>query len=1153
MSNNPSGFMPKLSVCYPTPVMFLLFLTKDFIFPSSWLPFTDPESGISQYQVCVSTIPENCTITSFSSVGLSTNITVHGLHLVHGESYYALVKGINHIGLSSEATSNQVFIDSTSPNLKDSEFVSSNTSQALPITDENVNISVPLRGEMVASNEIRASGHIRFSCSEELLSSSWDEFVDLESKLERYEWCVGTAKMKCDVLALRSVGEKRKGAAIVGRLASGTVLYAIVYAVNGAGLKTRLVSDKCKVISIAPKLVEVIDIPTLNAGNLTDIDWKSLMQSLSLQWEVIGKFMSDISRLRFQVAVTHSSSNLSVPQLVTEKSWNSEPLVHDFIDVLSWQRNVTIRSVPMEPWERYRGVVRAWNEGGVYTEAASDGLRIEPSAPPKRGLDIRDMATEQEHLRWLPNLTLPELNRSALDEDVKYISSPKDLKLIIRGGANDTSNRTAFLLDHNLFSPTKELKIIVQKVTSDKNESNTTEDASIMKVIPGFSNPEGPCCVKCPVDPQTTFTDTHFKSTLSSQQFGASLAKLPNGYFAVGSAGKAFALPVTNRSANHITISPDNSGSFSGLVKVVSHKNRSLFLWNDQAYLFENSVDNLANLQLTKNVVFTTCKTVSAAACSADNRWADDIGQAIAISENVIAITGTNSTMNISVVAIFQENGGVWSFLKALGSQKSDRNFGHSVSLNERFVAVAEGERKNSCVSVYFIETAVLLKTICFGDHQNFTGHLSIRLIRNDTLVVVSKESRSAKILQLNTTTKSYYEVCHFVAVAPDEYLSGNLDVNARDGGFIAALGMQTLEGKDGVQLFGFQGIYSKYRAGQCVNLGRVISRESGLRVDDGIPKASVSFFDNTILIGTPGVLTWPGQAEALGTGRVYMATYCPLDHYRVRVSQINGLGSVKCVRCEEGRKSFGGFVEMCSPCEGMTCSLSQSDDPFSLTSSICDSFSCPSTTVVHNKTNGLDIHLVDGLFFVPGSENLYTVELRETTRAEQSTSSFSESFVIDPTAPEVGVVYDGIGSDPNTNCSDNSTFGEDSQCSTRSFEDTDIDFTNNTREVHARWIDFLDSESDIVEYFWCLGTQPMKDDIRACESTGMRPNGSHYGLSFQHGDSYYVTVVACNGAGRCSAAHSDGVYIDTTPPVMEYVRDGIMGPDMDFQVMKKS
>ena len=68
---------------------------------------------------------------------------------------------------------------------------------------------------------------------------------------------------------------------------------------------------------------------------------------------------------------------------------------------------------------------------------------------------------------------------------------------------------------------------------------------------------------------------------------------------------------------------------------------------------------------------------------------------------------------------------------------------------------------------------------------------------------------------------------------------------------------------------------------------------------------------DKTVLFGTPDVVTRPGQGEDLGTGRVHMATYCPIDHVRVRLSQINEIGSVSCVPCEVERKSFGGFVEM--------------------------------------------------------------------------------------------------------------------------------------------------------------------------------------------------------------------------------------------------
>ena len=1078
---------------------------------------------------------------------------MHGLSLVHGESYYAIVKGINGIGMSSETTTNPVLIDLTAPALKDVANVAINTTQAPPVSPTigvSSNNSVPREIKPPPDSVIQGSDHIRFRCTEELLSVSWDEFEDPESQLEKYEWCVGTSKAECDVLSLRSVGVRLKGAAIVKRLPSGTLLFASVYAVNGVELKTRLVSEQCKVISIAPKLVEVIDVLNLNGSNLTDIDWKAMAQTLSLRWEVIGRYISDISRLRIQVAVTHPSSNLSLPRLGSEKSWNSEPLVHDFMDVLSWQRNVTIRSVALQPWERYRGVVRVWNEGDIYTDASSDGLRIEPGAPPLRGLSIRDKAAEREPSRWLPKLRLPPVNLTALDSDVRYISSPGELDLIVRSDLNDSSNRTAFILDHNLFSPTKEFKIIVQRVTSDANETNTTEDSSIMKVIPGFANPEGPCCAKNPTDPQIAFSDTHFKAALPSQHFGASLARLPNDHFAVGSSKKAFVLPLRNRAANHITLSDDTAGSTTKPVQVVSHQNRSALLMNGRAYLYESEIDDFGNLELSKTSVIGNCKTVSTPVCLPNNVWADSVNQVISIGKNTIAMTGTNATTNSSVVAIFQERGGVWTFAKVLGEENNDPNFGHSLSLNERILVVATGEGKNSCISVYSVESLNLLTTVCVSGHKNITGPLSVRLTETDALVVVSKDSGSSKVLQLNVTSKSYNEVCHF-DIGPDEFLSGDLDVNARDEGFIIALGMQTLAARDGVQLFGFQGMYSVKEDGNCVNLGRVVARESGLRVDDGIPRTSVLFAENTVLFGTPNVVTWPGQSEDLGTGRVYMATYCPTDHVRVRVSQLNGIGSVSCVPCEDGRKSFGGFLEMCSVCEGLTCSPPQSDDPFSFTSSVCDSVTCPTTSLIDNSTNGLNISFMNGSFLVPGPENLYTIELLETTRADVSTSSLSESFVIDPTAPEPGIVYDGLGSDPNTNCSDNSTFGEDNQCSTRSFEETDIDFTNNTREIHARWIDFLDDESDIVEYFWCVGSQPMRDNIRECESTGMRPNGSHYELNLQQGDTYYVTVVACNGARRCSAAYSDGVTIDTTPPVMEYVRDGIMGPDMDFQVTK--
>ena len=429
---------------------------------------------------------------------------------------------------------------------------------------------------------------------------------------------------------------------------------------------------------------------------------------------------------------------------------------------------------------------------------------------------------------------------------------------------------------------------------------------------------------------------------------------------------------------------------------------------------------------------------------------------------------------------------------------------------------------------------------------------LSIHLTDTDALVVLSKTSRLLKVFQFNVTSNSYQGVCEYRTWTNVDQLSGNFDVNAREEGFIVALGIEPLTGSEGVQLLGFQGIYAndlKKGTSECVDLGTVQARESGLRVDSMGTRTSVSFKENAILFGIPGVRTWPNSDQWSSTGRVFMATYCPLNHYRARVSGLQSLRPAYCVPCEQGRRSFGGFSETCPVCEGRTCFSPQINESSGFSSAICDDASCVSILHLNNKTNGINVELYNGSLFVAGSEHVYNVELLESTQAGESTSSLSESFMIDSTAPVPGVVYDGLGSDQNTNCSVNSTSKENHRCSTRDFQDTDVNFTNNTQEIHARWIDFLDNESDIVEYFWCVGWQPMTDDIRACESTGIRQNGSHYGFNLTHGDNYFVTVIACNGARMCSAAHSDGVTIDTTPPVMTYVRDGVMGPDIDYQV----
>lgn len=1108
----------------------------------------DFESGIVKYEICLTSALQNCTVTTFVDVQLNRSYTIDGLNLTHDKTYYAIVRGTNRIGQSTEMTSDGVLIDLTLPTPKNDDYLSSLTRSNSTLTNVNVSIS-----NLKSLKENQTSSPITFICSEEYLTSRWEEYEDQESGMVKYDWCVGTAKASCDVVSVRSVGMRTRGAAIVNRLRLGTKLFSTVYAENGAKLRRRIVSDPCTIITIAPKLAEVIDISSFNTSNFTDIDWKANLQSLTLRWNVIGSYLDEISRLRVQVAVTKLSSNLSVPRILQDTSWNGESLEQPFMDVLPWQRNVTIRRT-FHPWERYRGIVRVWNKGGIYSEACSDGLKMEPSPPPTRGLAIRDKAAENEHLRWLPNLRIPPVSESTVDTDVTFISSPAELELTVNSDAsNQTFDRTKFLLEHNMFSPTAEFKIIVKRVTSGNNDTNMTSQSTTMKAIPGFADAEGACCARTPNNALSALSDTHFKSTLPIEDYGVSVAVLQNDVVAIGCKGKVVLQPLKNQTASYSIVLDDHSDP-NASVKISSSENRTGFLLNGKLYLYNLTAGEPGESILSEAIVVGKCKSVSASDCSDDEAWADNLGQAFALSQNVIAVTGTNLTSNNSVVAVFREDSGKWKFTQVIGEDLNDPNFGHSISLNDRTLAISAGHGKNCCVFIYSLPALVVRKTICLADSVNQMAPLSLHLTDTDALVVLSETSRLLKVFQINISSNSYHDVCEYKAGRDIDELSGNLDVNTRGEGFIVALGIEALNGGEGVQLLGFQGIYSKdpdvrKEITECVNLGSVLARGSALRVDGMETRTSVSFKGNTILFGIPDVLTWPNTRQWSSTGRVFMATYCPPNHFRTRVYNVRSLRPISCQPCEEGRKSFGGFSETCSVCEGRICFSPQINESSSFKSGICDDTSCVSTLHLSNTTNGINVQLSNGSLFVAGSEHVYTVELLETTRAGKSTSSLSGSFVIDSTAPVPGVIYDGLGSDQNVNCSDNSTFGENSQCSTRNFEATDVKFTNNTREVHARWIDFLDNESDIVEYFWCVGRKPMTDDIRVCESTGMRPNGSHYGLSLKHGDSYYITVIACNGARMCSAAHSDGVIIDTTPPVMTYVRDGVMGPDMDYQV----
>lgn len=90
--------------------------------------------------------------------------------------------------------------------------------------------------------------------------------------------------------------------------------------------------------------------------------------------------------------------------------------------------------------------------------------------------------------------------------------------------------------------------------------------------------------------------------------------------------------------------------------------------------------------------------------------------------------------------------------------------------------------------------------------------------------------------------------------------------------------------------------------------------------------------------------------------------------------------------------------------------------------------------------------------------------------------------------------------------------------------------FQGDDSTISAQWR-FHDPESGVTENFWAIGTTPYGQDVQAYESIGMATEAANASLAgiLEHNTTYYVSVIATNGAGLSANATSGGVtYIAT-------------------------
>lgn len=112
---------------------------------------------------------------------------------------------------------------------------------------------------------------------------------------------------------------------------------------------------------------------------------------------------------------------------------------------------------------------------------------------------------------------------------------------------------------------------------------------------------------------------------------------------------------------------------------------------------------------------------------------------------------------------------------------------------------------------------------------------------------------------------------------------------------------------------------------------------------------------------------------------------------------------------------------------------------------------------------------------------------------------------------------------------------------------DARVVFVHDWSSVHAEW-SFLDWETNIVEYYWAIGTVPGGTQLQTFTSLGLQTFAYTNDVHLVHNTTVYVTVVAENAAGLRTVSHSDPVLIDLSPPEFLYVYDGSeQGVDIDY------
>uniref|UniRef100_A0A1I8J6S1 Fibronectin type-III domain-containing protein n=1 Tax=Macrostomum lignano TaxID=282301 RepID=A0A1I8J6S1_9PLAT len=162
-----------------------------------------------------------------------------------------------------------------------------------------------------------------------------------------------------------------------------------------------------------------------------------------------------------------------------------------------------------------------------------------------------------------------------------------------------------------------------------------------------------------------------------------------------------------------------------------------------------------------------------------------------------------------------------------------------------------------------------------------------------------------------------------------------------------------------------------------------------------------------------------------------------------------------------------------------------------------------------------------------------YQFGVKATLANGQSAVSLSTGQLVDTTPPEVDNEAPLFYNDP-----------------TAPYPYAPTNYTASTTEIRAVWI-ISDNESLIMEHFWAIGSAPKGTDLQPWTSVGALPSGTNSQLVLTNGRKYFVSVRSVNNAGLATTYYDKiGLTVMTDPPELGNINASLVGvKDFDFEV----